>query len=386
MKKIKDAIALFIYRIILLIIKCIPVKAGSQRLVLIKTDEIGDYILFRAYFSRIKHAEKFTGYKTTLVANKAWKSLYELYDKDVFDDVIWIDKQKFKREIRYRLSVLSRIRFLKASFVINCVFSRSLNLDDGIAFICTGSNKIAMESDPTNRSSRLNIDRLIYTEIMRPGDEKMFDTERNRNFIGEIINQSLSITTHINATGLFEVPEKKYVALFVGAGNKERQWPLTHFTEAAKYVYDRYGLIPVICGGPGDEADARFIEENYDRSACINYAGKTTLPQLLSIFKNATFLICVDTGALHMAVAVGCPVVGLFSGKFYKRFAPYPAEISTSMYPVYPDFVDEMIQRNDPVLYDTSIMKNDTIKQIPFEKIKPFIDKIMAPLQEPLPY
>ena len=78
-----------------------------------------------------------------------------------------------------------------------------------------------------------------------------------------------------------------------------------------------------------------------------------------------------------MGVAAGCPVIGLFSGKFYGRFAPYPKEITEQFYAVYPDFVDELIAKKDPVLYDTSVMKNDTMKMIRPEKLIQYIDRIM---------
>ena len=79
-----------------------------------------------------------------------------------------------------------------------------------------------------------------------------------------------------------------------------------------------------------------------------------------------------------MGVAAGCPVIGLFSGKFYGRFAPYPKEITEQFYAVYPDFVDELIAKKAPILYDTNIMKNDTMKMIPPSKVIPYIDKLMS--------
>jgi ADP-heptose:LPS heptosyltransferase len=124
------------------------------------------------------------------------------------------------------------------------------------------------------------------------------------------------------------------------------------------------------------EKDGEEFAKGYNNTF-LNKIGKTSLPELIELLAKARFIICVDTGALHIAAAVECPVVGLFSGKFYKRFAPYPKESAPNFYPIYPDFVDELIKKNDPILYDVSVMKNNTMKLIPPEKVKPYINLIM---------
>jgi ADP-heptose:LPS heptosyltransferase len=109
---------------------------------------------------------------------------------------------------------------------------------------------------------------------------------------------------------------------------------------------------------------------------CYNMAGKTSLPEYVNIVAGSALTISVDTGPMHIAAASGCPVIGLFSGKFYKRYSPYPAEINPRFYPVYPDFTDGLIAARNPVIYDHWTMKNDTIKQIPAEKVISLLQQI----------
>ena len=378
MKKFKRNIAIFLYRFILLLVKLIPAKQGKKHLLIIKADEIGDYILFRNYFKYFKVADKYKGFKITLVGNKAWKTLYEQFDNDCADSVIWLDKNKFKKRLFYRLSFLYNLRMAQFSDVINCIFSRSIDLDDGIADIVKGNSKVAMCEDDTNRKkNERNKDSDIYTKLIAGGDKRIFDTERNRNFVEKVLEiKNLPVDTRISVEVKSDLPAENYLAIFIGAGNPERRWPIKYFTECARYTHQKYGIIPVVCGGPGDEEEAGQFVNVYGGKA-LNYAGKTSLPQMMEILSKAKFLICVDTGALHMGVAAGCPVIGLFSGKFYGRFAPYPKEITEQFYAVYPDFVDELIAKKDPVLYDTSVMKNDTMKMIRPEKLIQYIDRIM---------
>ncbi|WP_431199785.1 hypothetical protein ACRQ5D_13095 [Mucilaginibacter sp. P25] len=62
----------------------------SNRILIVRLDALGDYILFRNYIKCIKHAPKFKSYKLTLLGNIAFKDIAEAYDKDVIDEFIWI--------------------------------------------------------------------------------------------------------------------------------------------------------------------------------------------------------------------------------------------------------------------------------------------------------
>ena len=378
MESVKKYIVIILYRVIALLIKLLPVSNGSNHLLLIKTDEIGDYILFRNLFVYFKQSEKYKGYKITMLGSGSWRKLYEEYDNDIFDEVIWLDKKKFGKNLSYVFEMYSKIRAIGSTDVINCVFSRNSELDDAFAFVAKGGYKAAMKCNNTNRLFKYDTQNaFIYTNIIAAGDQKIFDFIRNRNFVSTILDSpEIPISMRLDVKPYDQMPDKDYYVLFLGAGNPERKWPVNNFIEAANHIESESTLIPVICGGPGDENDAAEFMAGYKKEA-IDYAGKTSLTMMIELIKNAKFLICVDTGALHMAAAVGCPVVGLYSGKFFGRFAPYPKEISQEFYPVYPDFVDELIKKNDPVLYDTFTMKNSTIKMIRPEKIYPFLDSII---------
>ncbi len=379
MKRIKNQIASIIYKLIFVLVKLLPKREGQKHLVLVKTDEIGDFVMFRNYFKYFRTSQKFNKYKITLVANAAWKKLYEEFDKDVFDDVIWLDKNKFKMDLLFRFSILKKIRNLGASYVINCIYSRCTIIDDGIVFILTGAKKVAMIADKNNRlPNEHNWDRLIYTEIIDAGDVTLFDVQRSVNFLNKVIEVgNLPLETKFKIASDDNPITGKYFIMFLGAGNPERRWPVQNFIEIAEYTNKKYGLIPVLCGGPGDDVDAEKIECLY-KNRLINLAGKTSLVEMAKKMAFAEFVICVDTGAVHIAAATGVPVIGLYSGKFFQRFAPYPKQINEHFYPVYPDFVDEMIAKKDVRLFDTDIMKNDTIKQIAPTKVFPFVDLICS--------
>lgn len=376
-KRIRDTIAATLYHLILFLVKISPAKKGTAHLLIIKTDEIGDYILFRNYFEDIRESNKYKNYKITLVGNIAWKSILETYDLRFFDKIIWINKKQFKKDLHYRFSTLKQVRKLEIEEVINCVYSRSLLMDDGFAIV-TKAVRIAMDCDDiANRKFTLRVfDKLYYHKIISAGDKKIFDNTRNRNFVSTLINDPYLKSKLFLTTNTLNPLPKNYFVIFLGAGNPERKWPVSYYATIANYIFTNYGLVPLLCGSDSDVEDAKRFSMEYNQ-IFHDYTGKTNLPELIEILFNAAFLISVDTGAVHMAASVKCPVIGLFSGKFYGRFAPYPQETFNRFYPVYPDFVDKLIEANDPVLYQVEIMKNNTMKLILPPKIYPVIDKIM---------
>lgn len=376
MKKIRDFIAGILYRILLVLVKMQPVKKGSNHLLIIKLDEIGDYMLFRNNLKYFRRSEKYKNHKITLLGNAAWKPIFDEYDSDTVNDTIWITKKKFNSDLDYRFSVLKQVRFEKVSDVINCVFSSGIVLEDGFAFVCKCSSKTSMKGDNSNKGKyAIDLQPIIYNSLCDAGDKKMFDSIRNKNFLNEILgtgNATLDSKLGISWQG----KNSKYLAIFIGAGNPERRWPIENFVECSKYAWEKYGLSTIVLGGKPDEAIADQFVSMF-KGEVKNLAGKTSLSEVIHIFNGARFAISTDTGPLHIAVAAACPVIGLFSGKYYKRYSPYPKEITSDFYPVYPDFIDNLIAKDEPILYDPFKTRNNTIKFIDTAKILPVIDQLM---------
>ena len=378
MKRVKDFLAHISYKVLIFFVKILPAKKGSTHLLIIKLDEIGDYMLFRNTLKYFRVSEKYKNYTITLLGNMAWKEIFDEYDSATVDNTIWIQKKKHNKNLIYRYSILKKIRFLKTSEVINCVFSRSLILDDGFAFVAKATNKIAMKGNKANRGKHaINIEKIIYNKIINAGDEKIFDSIRNANFLSGLLNKDIPINTTLQITNKRNVLNFDYFIIFIGTGNKaERKWPLENYIKCAEYVFSNYNIMPVICGGPTDKQEAdKFINEYQEKA--INYAGKTTLPEYIELCSHAKFLLSVDTGPVHMAAAAGSPVVALFSGVYYGRYAPYPKEVSSTFFPIYPDLIDNLIAENNNILYGEFTLRNEAIRTIPVEKVLPYIDKVV---------
>jgi heptosyltransferase I len=80
----------------------------------------------------------------------------------------------------------------------------------------------------------------------------------------------------------------------------------------------------ILTGGPtnAEQNMARAIESAVQQPL-INTVGRDTLPQLLALLQRADVLLSPDSGPVHMATAVGTPVIGLYAATNPERSGPY---------------------------------------------------------------
>lgn len=88
-----------------------------------------------------------------------------------------------------------------------------------------------------------------------------------------------------------------------------KRWPVERFAEVAKSLAD-YAVF-LILGGKGDVALAGELEQALQaaRAAYVNAAGRTTLRELCALLRCCRVLLTNDTGPMHLAAALGTPVV-----------------------------------------------------------------------------
>ena len=120
-----------------------------------------------------------------------------------------------------------------------------------------------------------------------------------------------------------------YVAINPGAAWPNKRWPPDRFGAVAAAVRDRVGLRSAIVWGPGEEQIASLVAAA-SRGAAVP-CPPTGIVDLFAIAKRARLMVSGDTGPLHIAAAVGTPVVALFGPTFAERNGPWaPGDISIS--------------------------------------------------------
>jgi heptosyltransferase-2 len=90
-----------------------------------------------------------------------------------------------------------------------------------------------------------------------------------------------------------------------------KRWPAERFAAAAREIRSRTNCTWLIFGGKGDATLASEIQSAIGGpdSSVLNLAGKTSLRELCALLKLCRAVLTNDTGPMHVAAAVGTPVV-----------------------------------------------------------------------------
>lgn len=126
------------------------------------------------------------------------------------------------------------------------------------------------------------------------------------------------------AEALVEQLGRPPIVLNVGASKVKNRWRADRFGELAGQVIEQLELPVVLSGGPGDMAlaDAAWTALGGSPQA-LNLVGETSIPQVIELARIARVFVSCDTGPMHLAAAVGTPVVALFGPANPERTGPY---------------------------------------------------------------
>jgi heptosyltransferase-2 len=93
-----------------------------------------------------------------------------------------------------------------------------------------------------------------------------------------------------------------------------KRWPMERFIEAARRIHGQTGAACWIFGGSGERGLGQHFVEELRKSAVAarSLAGETSLRELCAALKACSVVITNDTGPMHVAAAVGTPVVAPF--------------------------------------------------------------------------
>jgi heptosyltransferase-1 len=102
-----------------------------------------------------------------------------------------------------------------------------------------------------------------------------------------------------------------------GAGWGAKRWPPERYADVARGLAER-GMRVLVNAGPGEESLAEPIVATGAASVL-----SATLPQLIALTRRIALCVAGDTGPLHLASAMGRPVVGIYGPTDPSRNGPY---------------------------------------------------------------
>ncbi len=121
---------------------------------------------------------------------------------------------------------------------------------------------------------------------------------------------------------LLQQQPRPWIAVGVGARWLTKRWPPQHFAALTQRALDTFGGTAIFVGS-SEEAPLAEQAASKLRGPVINVAGKTSLPRLAAVLDRADVMIANDTGPLHLAVALGRPVIAPYTCTLAARTGPY---------------------------------------------------------------
>jgi heptosyltransferase I len=114
---------------------------------------------------------------------------------------------------------------------------------------------------------------------------------------------------------------ERYVVLSPGGGWRSKCWPVERFGALCRMIFDSLSLRCVINYGPGEDDLATKVRAASHDTDPLLFNGE--LGPLMCLLRHAVCVVGGDTGPLHLAVALGTPVVALFGPTNPARNGPY---------------------------------------------------------------
>jgi ADP-heptose:LPS heptosyltransferase len=111
------------------------------------------------------------------------------------------------------------------------------------------------------------------------------------------------------------------VAMHVNGGRAIKQWPVDRFAAVARWLAGERHASLVFTGSQDDRAAIEAVRSALGGTPSLDVSG-VGLVQAAAIVERCDLLVTGDTGPMHLAHAVGCPVVAVFGPSDPRRYAP----------------------------------------------------------------
>jgi lipopolysaccharide heptosyltransferase II len=209
--------------------------------------------------------------------------------------------------------------------------------------------------------------RLLRMAGVKPQDERLelWPSESDDRYVSAFLNEN------------WIVPSQDLVGIHVRASSRwiTKNWSPVYIARLCDRFAEEFNIRVVLTGSKEDALYAQAIAR-HAKSKPIVAAGKTDLLELAGLIRRFKVFLTPDSAPLHIAAAVGTPVVALFGPTDPKRHVP-PAQ---NMVVVYKDL--ECSPCYSPhCMKKFACMRKISVDEV-FDAMKQFVEKDREPIGE----
>ncbi len=152
--------------------------------------------------------------------------------------------------------------------------------------------------------------------------EPYFGKQEKIELYFPLTNQEISEYRKFFQQFNFFISGKNVVVINPGAAFVGKRWNKERFAEVARRIISHFDAGVVIVGNKQEHSLAEQIRIKINSDRAVNLAGKITFRHLAYLLSRASLLITNDTGTMHLASAVKCPVIAIFGPGNPLRYGP----------------------------------------------------------------
>src|SRR6185436_2449162 len=115
----------------------------------------------------------------------------------------------------------------------------------------------------------------------------------------------------------------RWIALQPGARWSNKRWPIGYFIELQRQLAAQLPDARFVVLGGGEE---KWLGQQLTQAAperCLDLTGQTSLLEMIEWLRLCELMVTNDTGPMHVAAALGKPVVAVFGPTEPRRTGPY---------------------------------------------------------------
>lgn len=303
------------------------IEQSKNKILIIRTDGIGDFILWLNTAKALREHFSTKNYHMTLIIENTVAALAKTLP--YFDQVIGYDSKRYRSSFIYHLKWFLTIRKTKYQLAIHPVYSRHQNLFDAESLIraCIADQKIGYRGEPIKNFNKW-VGAHFYTTLIKNDPKPLMELYRNAELLSHLKIAHTVTMPHWPLPIADEKPiPNPYYILFPGAQYAIKRWPATNFAKIATPIHKKYDWQGIICGNQQESALAQQIIKQ-STAPLIDMTGKTDIKTLIALIKNAQLLITNDTVAVHIGAVVQTKTICMLGGGQFGRFLPYPETLS----------------------------------------------------------
>jgi lipopolysaccharide heptosyltransferase I len=286
---------------------------GQRRFLLVRLSSLGDVIHALPAASALRDA--FPEARIDWVIDARWQRLLE-GNPDLNEMIAYDRKQSG--------GLSSAIRKLRAAHYTCAIDFQGLYKSALLALASGAPRRIGFQSS----YAREGLVAMLYTDRVNPqGPHKL---DHNRTLVeraGARLGPPrfpLTIRPEDDELVKRELDSRGVTDFYIlnpGGGWLSKCWPAERYGELHRKLAERHGWCGVVSFGPGEDRLSSELIRAAGNQAPLSIP--LALGPLMALLRRAKFMVSADTGPLHLAAALGTPVVGLFGPTDPARNGPF---------------------------------------------------------------